>query len=437
MSTTIVPKSGIFTIADADIGAGDDSVTYRCTGAFAITIPSTGVTAGNIFVIQSIDGLQTFTTAGATVNLPQDKNLVSYGTNATIVTTCISTGVYDITGDLQSSLAGSTSIKQVKTKLYEEILAVDGIFDIQNISQGYGDLYIELLDARTTEAATGYDNIRMYINNDIISTNYKSATIYGAGSVGLYPINDAIIGQASTNASLASYYGNLYINIKGYTENRYKLCDSTSFAGRESPTNLSVNITNMFWQNVSSINRITIRPTLDAENFIANTAIVIYGVRNEVVGDSISATQTGVVGHLRADYTTVTTITALTPWDNTIPQNTEGQEITTILYTPKYANSILHVQAVMWGSWEQDTVAMALFRDSNAGADAVSMSYGSIMYSSAFVDFEYTSNSTIATTFKLRMGVGSGTAYINADAAGAPVYGGKANSFIKVTEIKV
>ena len=49
MATTIISKTAAFTIADSDLGAGDDSVTYKCTGTFAVTIPSTGVGAGGEF----------------------------------------------------------------------------------------------------------------------------------------------------------------------------------------------------------------------------------------------------------------------------------------------------------------------------------------------------------------------------------------------------
>lgn len=104
MATTVIEKTGVFTIADADLGAGDDSVTYKCTGIFAITIPSTGVGTGGEFIIESTDALQTFTTTGATVNLPANRELAPYpngaGESASIGITCHATGVYKADGDL-------------------------------------------------------------------------------------------------------------------------------------------------------------------------------------------------------------------------------------------------------------------------------------------------------------------------------------------------
>ena len=104
MATTIISKTAAFTIADSDLGAGDDSVTYKCTGTFAVTIPSTGVGAGGEFYIESTDGLQTFTTTGATVSLPAGRELKPYpngtGESSTISIVCEATGTYKADGDL-------------------------------------------------------------------------------------------------------------------------------------------------------------------------------------------------------------------------------------------------------------------------------------------------------------------------------------------------
>lgn len=104
MATTVISKTAAFTIADSDLSAGDDSVTYKCTGAFAVTIPSTGVGAGGEFYIESTDGLQTFTTTGATVSLPAGRELKPHpngtGESSTISIVCEATGTYKADGDL-------------------------------------------------------------------------------------------------------------------------------------------------------------------------------------------------------------------------------------------------------------------------------------------------------------------------------------------------
>jgi hypothetical protein len=63
---------------------------------------------------------------------------------------------------------------------------------------------------------------------------------------------------------------------------------------------------------------------------IATTAFVLANAIGDVV-----------IGHARATNNTRTTITAVIPSDDTIPQNTEGVEVLTVGYTPLESNSTL------------------------------------------------------------------------------------------------
>jgi hypothetical protein len=126
------------------------------------------------------------------------------------------------------------------------------------------------------------------------------------------------------------------------------------------------------------------------------------------------------------------------PFDDTIPQQSEGDEYLSVTIKPRNANSILHIQCLAFSSHTapngQNTVA--LFRDS--GADALQASEHYENTGTAVIqlnlDAEVPAGSTAATTFKIRMGSqNAGTTTLNGQ-SGARRYGGTAASFLKVTE---
>lgn len=132
--------------------------------------------------------------------------------------------------------------------------------------------------------------------------------------------------------------------------------------------------------------------------------------------------------------------TSLIPYDNTIPQNTEGKEytVTNLVVTPLYANSILLIEYVGWlGSDTNTDQILALFVDSTA--DAIAASVGIIPSANRCGRvgdiIKVNSGSTTARTYKLRYGgrVAS-TTYIGGP-SGGPIMGGVMKSGIRVTEI--
>lgn len=135
--------------------------------------------------------------------------------------------------------------------------------------------------------------------------------------------------------------------------------------------------------------------------------------------------------------TALQTITAVIASDDTIPQNTEGTEILTVTITPKSATSTLVIEFLsqVVDSGGQRLIA-ALFQDSTANA----LSAAEVVSSSAghsdiiAIRHTMTSGGTSATTFKVRVGVSSGTGYLNGY-SGARKYGGVAQTTLTVSEI--
>jgi hypothetical protein len=166
---------------------------------------------------------------------------------------------------------------------------------------------------------------------------------------------------------------------------------------------------------------------------IADAAVTFAKVPDGfVIGFSNTCTGTASGG---AVATTTTTTPA---FDDSIPQNTEGTEMIACAYTPKSATSKLVVDVLIpFAVSATANVVAALFRDSTANAIAAevitmnSSGYRSQVRLRAIV----TASSTSETTFKVRMGLDSGTLTVNGS-AGARLWGGVAQAGITITEIK-
>ncbi len=125
------------------------------------------------------------------------------------------------------------------------------------------------------------------------------------------------------------------------------------------------------------------------------------------------------------------------PNDDTVPQNTEGDEYMTLAITPTNASNKLKIDVVVIGSTAgENGSAAALFQDSTAGALAAANGGGVTDNRQAVIFTHYmTAGTTSATTFKVRAGSASGTFTFNGIGAGRR-YGGVMASSITITEIK-
>lgn len=134
---------------------------------------------------------------------------------------------------------------------------------------------------------------------------------------------------------------------------------------------------------------------------------------------------------------TVATGTTTIPLDNTIPQNTEGDEYMSLAITPTAGPNVLEVDAKWIGanSHANPNVTAALFRDS--GADAVAAVY--ITAASGGPDayplrYATVASSTSSTTFKVRAGNNNTSTTTFNGAGGGQLMGGVSDSFIEITE---
>jgi hypothetical protein len=139
-------------------------------------------------------------------------------------------------------------------------------------------------------------------------------------------------------------------------------------------------------------------------------------------------TQTGAVS------TTSTTI----PFDDTIPQNTEGAEFMTLAITPTNASNLLYIDVNLFATTTNSVFAVvALFQDTTADALAATGSFQPTSTAGQHISFKHkmTAGTTSATTFKVRAGPHAASTLTFNGQSGGRIWGGVAASTITITEV--
>lgn len=178
---------------------------------------------------------------------------------------------------------------------------------------------------------------------------------------------------------------------------------------------------------------------LDNNNISASAAIA--GTKLASGGVDSLQLATGVpVQTVGTDFAAVATGTTTIPFDDTIPQNTEGDQYMTQAITPKSATNILYIEAtLMISSSIATNLQAALFQDSTANALAAVDHYQATATGPVVLKLTYkmVAGTTSSTTFKIRAGAdGVGTTTFNGT-GGNRRYGAITKSSIRITEVKV
>jgi hypothetical protein len=157
-------------------------------------------------------------------------------------------------------------------------------------------------------------------------------------------------------------------------------------------------------------------------------------------GTGMSIPPGGVVQVVNSLYGAVATGSTAIPFDDTVPQNTEGTEFMSLAITPTGATNKLKIDVVFMGGLTLCyNGSIAIFQDTTAGAKAAffmpNVGYQS-MFNASFTHF-MEAGTVGATTFKVRAGLSSATEMTFNGVAGARYLGGALASSITITEIKV
>lgn len=129
------------------------------------------------------------------------------------------------------------------------------------------------------------------------------------------------------------------------------------------------------------------------------------------------------------------------PFDDTIPQNDEGDEVITQAITPKASTSILEIVATLHiSAAAAEHIIAALFVDTTADAIAASVHYVGAGDKIVTMTLRHllVSGSTTARTYKVRIGTASQNVVLNGIVTGpARELGGVLISSLRVTEWQV
>lgn len=138
-------------------------------------------------------------------------------------------------------------------------------------------------------------------------------------------------------------------------------------------------------------------------------------------------------------YTTYTNGAYVIPYDDTIPQNTEGGEFLTVTVTPTSASNRLVIDCTFNGTpATAATVTIALFQDSTANAlRAAGSNFGSGYHQVVSLHHEMAAGTTSATTFKIRAGTNTGGSLAINGTGANRIFGGVNACTLTVREIKV
>jgi hypothetical protein len=143
-----------------------------------------------------------------------------------------------------------------------------------------------------------------------------------------------------------------------------------------------------------------------------------------------------------ASVSTVVTCTTVMPVDDTIPQNTEGDQVATVSITPEKADSQIEITVNACGSTSAGMfVAAAVFQDSVtdaiSGSPSVEQTTGPNQKFNIAWSFNVAASSVAARTYKLRIGPHSaGAVYVNGSNGGGRIFGGSMQTSITAREVR-
>lgn len=449
-----IDLAGGLTLAAAFSTSGGHAVTLTTSGATNVTLPTTGTLA---------------TTTDLTSYQPLDTQLtdlagLSYAGNAlkvirvnageTGVELAASAGTGDVVGPGSATDNAAVRFDSTTGKLVQNSVVIIG--DTGNVT-GLGTLNTHTIPAGTSTFATlGANNaftgdntfttslapfaVTTGIDADQQSTfsiqntgTTLATTDTSAGDTGYVTTNSGSAtigydGAASASALILepggailsnTDGGTFYLNFGGGTtagELRFlePSGGGTSYTGFKAPALAGSVIYTL--------------PTADGS---ANQVLATNG------SAALSWANQKILGTASSSSASLISATTVMPFDDTIPQNTEGDEALTVSYTPVNASSTIEVTfSGMIGGATSARIVIGLFKDS--GADALyatsTTNVGSTGAMQTAFTYRESAASTSARTYKIRFGPQSGTAYMNGT-NGSRAFGGTCKAEIVITEI--
>lgn len=265
----------------------------------------------------------------------------------------------------------------------------------------------------------------IWVDNDSFPSSDPATWVWDSGSSAWIQINTAGAGSVTTGVTLTSG-----VTIVGAGSSTIGVSSLTAqFVGSSSGTlaAASMSTARLLGRTTASsgaVEEISTDPSLTLSGGVLKGRIV------QVVN-----TQTGAVIE--------NAVNTQIPVDDSIPQNTEGDEYMTLAITPISATNKLLIEVLGFWSVNQTGfrwITAALFQDTTSDALAAQLT-SNVTTANAGDQIRLThymtAGTTSATTFKVRVGLNStGAVTFNGSAAGR-LFGGVMASSITITEITV
>jgi hypothetical protein len=146
------------------------------------------------------------------------------------------------------------------------------------------------------------------------------------------------------------------------------------------------------------------------------------------------------VQQVRSTDATIIACPTAIPFDNTIPQNAEGDQVIAATITPLSLSHFLLIEFSCSGSSNVQGNAIpiaALFRDADPNALAARFHLDNMFQQPLYLYHVLPVTSLAVQTYRIRVGVGvsPATYFVNADRLGAAVLGGADQAILTVSEI--
>lgn len=160
----------------------------------------------------------------------------------------------------------------------------------------------------------------------------------------------------------------------------------------------------------------------------------VPGIRGNTGADGASGK---VVQVVNTETGAVATGTTTIPFDDSIPQNTEGTQFLTLAITPTNIASKLEIDVSVFATVTgTNWIILALFQDTTADALATTATFVGTSTAGASITLRHTmtAGTTSATTFKLRMGPNAAATVTFNGQSGGRLFGATAASSLTITE---